>query len=155
MPYLIVIALVLTLAPAQLQAEEPVRRQFLVSVKGDIQDGDSLQLSVVFGDLFKGGAKIYSEPSHSLLLLAIDHSTEGTPRALAMLDEARENVDTAVVQTQVAGSAPRVNGLRRPAGDDGISIYALTEHDEHLVAAGKIGSGSFSFTSCPFFTNTL
>lgn len=105
----------------------------------------SLTVSAVIGEAVQHGIRVYSEPSHTLLLFAVSEEFADSPRGKAALSAARSTEAHGIVTTAVPGGAPRVEVGARPEGDDRIAVWVIQEAAEILVADGKVGAGSFSF----------
>lgn len=116
-----------------------------VSVEGVPNGKGGLQLSVeMLG--FDLGAKVYSEPSHTLMLAVLSHEFEKSERAKATLVELAGSRGVAVT-TDPRETAPRVHVPARPASDERVSVWAIAEGTEVLIADTKVSADRFVFSS--------
>jgi len=114
-----------------------------LEITGD-PTANGLMLSMNLGRLFRQGAKVYSEPSHTLIFAGmspqLNASKEGEDlRSKAIIGGG------GVVVTDFPNAAVRIEVPARPPDDYGIVVYAVTGSGDFLVAAGKVGGGRFGW----------
>lgn len=143
---LLALALCLVVVPCMAQ-ETPVLG---VSVQGDIISGNYLRLSVQAGPFVSHSLRVYSEPSHTLLLVAQDASYASTAEGQQWLaNQKAATTPSAMITTTLPGAQPTVNIPLRPDGDNRISVWADgvwfgTRRDLQLADA-MVGSSGFAF----------
>ncbi|MFN3412492.1 MAG: hypothetical protein ACK42L_00325 [Thermoanaerobaculum sp.] len=114
-----------------------------VRVAGTPKADGSLELTLYAQAPATRYLKVLSEPSGTPLLLLLDH------RAGALGPEERHawaKTGGAVVETSLEETAPRVGGLKRPAGDTRIVVIAGRGEGELVLADAQVGAGAFSFS---------
>jgi hypothetical protein len=118
-------------------------------IQGEVTSG-GLTFSMELGRVFTRGIKVYSEPSHTLIVAGMASDYASTPSGLAIKAAAQ-----ATFTTQFPNAAPRIQTRARPTGDYGVVVYAITASGDFLVAAGKVGSRSFGWNTTWHRTNGL
>jgi hypothetical protein len=113
---------------------------------------DALQLSVISGSVVTRGLRIYSEPSHTLLLVEVDAEFVKTAAGKAWLEEIQSSKAQAVVTDSLPGARPRVSMRARPKTDNAVSVYVYGSWpdgvvDERLISYGTVGNADFHFTT--------
>jgi len=144
--------LVTSLAAAQEVPELPAGQA--VGVMGQLGPSNSITYTVRTGNYPIKAVRVYSEPSHTPLLVLIDPAfkatTEGSQWLAPLIGVTR--LETPALQA--AGRIQTANA--RQKDDNRIAVWIRgtfwTGEDDRLVADGKVGNGSFSFTSSAEFT---
>ena len=119
-----------------------------IQLKGEVA-GNNLVLYVTPGTVATKGIRIYSEPSHTLLLKVVDMHYSATT---AGRDWLAANPSQATVTSELPAGQAKVQVPARPSNDNRVAVWINgnypdgTEADR-LVSDGKIGTGSFAFTS--------
>jgi hypothetical protein len=157
MPILLAISLLLTFLMPALAAdasadEEMPNQELIVRLAGDVSaDGTLLTLSMEPGAVATHAIRVYSEPSHTLLVVAVD---QGFVDGLEAWQESWVEVDRplASITTDLPDGRARVHVTGRPTADDRIAVYVYgTWPDgsigETLVSDAKVGAGSFAFST--------
>ena len=139
-----------------------------IAVSGHVQKNGNLMLSVVPGPIVTNALRLYSEPSHTLLLAIVDHeyqrTTEGrrwweetlAPQLKRRADpltpsELLSETPVALVTGPLPEANPTVQIKARPPTDDSIAIWVngsfRPEIDQDLLlGVGKVGSRDFDFS---------
>jgi hypothetical protein len=104
-----------------------------------------LDLLIVFGPLFRAGARVYAEPSHTLLFLGMSPGFAESPEAEELREVARKSDALVRVMNFGGGEKLLVPGPRD--GDDRIAVVAMTGEGDFLVADAKVTLGRFHFTT--------
>lgn len=102
-----------------------------------------LDLTVYFGPLFRQGARLYSEPSHTLLLLVMTPRFASSHEAADLKEEAARK--KAVVRLGSVIGGDRFEVRYPPEGDNRIAVWAMTDTEEFLVADARVTVGRFDF----------
>ncbi len=144
---LIVAALVL----GQALAMPALAEEFLVRVRGEVV-GARLSLSAEFGPAVRLGAKIYSEPSHTLLFVAADPGFAATAEGDAWLQGSRDEKALAIVTSPLPAARPTVEIKARPSADDHVAVSILRREpdgglQDWVVSQAYTGAGSFAFST--------
>ncbi|MEM9293072.1 MAG: hypothetical protein AAGD01_15430 [Acidobacteriota bacterium] len=116
----------------------------LIVIGSSSANGD-LQLRLEFGEAFQHGAKIYSEPSHTLLALVLGIDYAKTSEGQTLRGDTEVTQRTAVVTTTMPGGAPSLGGLWPQASDDRIAVWTLTGENAELIADAKTDLRQFEF----------
>ncbi|GBC79447.1 MAG: hypothetical protein ACOY7U_01975 [Acidobacteriota bacterium] len=114
-----------------------------VSVAGAPKGNGTLELTLYAKAPNTSYLKIFSEPSHTPLLLVLNKGQ----RSLGQ--EQRQTwtqAGGAVIETALEEAAPRMGNLRRPGTDTRIVVLAGTPSGERVLADAQIGTGPFSFS---------
>jgi len=110
-----------------------------VSIVGRRTSARTFILTMQLGRLFTRGVKIYSEPSHTLLLVGMTREASETAAGRALKR----------VSVSFTGAFPDSVHLAElpaaPPGDDALLIYCIREAGDYLVAAGHSRDGDFDF----------
>ena len=122
-----------------------------VRAVGAVLENGGYELAVEPGKLATRALRVYSEPSHTLLLVLSDTEFAGTSeggRWRAALDEK----PMATILTELPSGEVRVQLPRRPTTDDEIAIwiYGIGSDGfeaDRLISYGKVGFGGFEFSS--------
>lgn len=124
----------------------------IVSVRGTA-DAATLVLQLQAGPVATRGVRVYSEPSHTLLLMAIDAAFYAEEAGKAWVAENR-NVENAaaLIAPQLPGSIASVIVPARPITDTRVAVWVFGtwpsgKTADQLKADGLVGAGSFSFAS--------
>lgn len=112
-----------------------------LSIQGEVTKG-GLTLSMVLGRVFTRGVKVYSEPSHTLIVAGMSPDYATTPVGRSLKTTAQ-----ATFTAEFPNVAPRIQTTNRPANDYGVIVYAITNSGDLKIAAGKVGSGNFGWTT--------
>lgn len=113
--------------------------------EGRLLPNGQIQLTLELGPLFKHGAKVYSEPSHRLMLAACTPEFRASPEGARLLEEL-ERDRAALVVADVTKTTPSVLVDARPPHDASIAYYAVTDAGEYLVGELAVGRVSFAFS---------
>lgn len=125
----------------------------IAAVRGEITAEGGLALYVETGPPITNGLRLYSEPSHTLLLVLLDSGYASGPLGkewLGGLDKERAASEPAVLMTSLPGARPRVDLRGRPSTDRRIAVWANGvwpdgSTQDLLVADAEVGVGGFSF----------
>ena len=137
-------------SPLALTAAVPADNILIQDIEGRVR-GASLQIFLDAGPVVTKAMRIYSEPSHTLLVYFIDSAFKQTGPGKEWIASVIGSSGAACVTTTLPGSGS-VQVPARPLEDDRIAVWAngtwptLGEKDQ-LVADGKIGNRDFHFTT--------
>jgi hypothetical protein len=126
--------------------------RLVVSVTGDVSaDNKILTLSLEPGEIATHAIRVYSEPSHTLLVAVVD-SELGKESDSWQSSWFEVDRPLALVTTDLPGGMPRVHVAGRPETDDRIAVYVYgTWPDgtvgETLISDAKVGQRSFAFST--------
>lgn len=112
-----------------------------LSIQGEVAGG-RLTLTMALGRVFTRGVKIYSEPSHTLIVAGMTSDYASTPLGISLRAAAQTTFTS-----EFPNAAPRIQMRARPQGDYGVVVYAITASGDFLIAAGKVGSGNFGWST--------
>lgn len=156
-------ALLLTLGvllsmPLLAQENEPVEAPGIpgidvtkmIRVTGKTANGQ-LRLSLDVGMPATRAVRIFSEPSHTFLVVAMDgafrSSSEGEAWRSAYM---RTKASSSALSTPLVGANPHFGIPARPDGDDRIDVWANADYPdgvkgERLIGSAYVGPKDFSF----------
>ena len=149
---LLVLALLVFVSTGASSAE-PEDLNLAVRVQGTIGKGGSLRLAVETGSVATRSLMVFSEPSHTLLLLIVDEVFATTDVGRDWLAGLRTSTKPVVtVTTTLPNGEPLVEIKGRPASDDRIVVWALGRDGtgkptEMLVADAQVGNRGFGFST--------
>ncbi len=122
------------------------------SIVGDVsEDGKLLTISLTPGEVATYAIRVFSEPSHVLLMAVID--SDFATKADAWRNSWIElEKPMALVTTDLPDGLARVHVPARPANDNRIAVYVYGSWPdgsvgEILVSDARVGQGSFAFST--------
>jgi hypothetical protein len=124
----------------------------VISVKGEVV-GKHLRISVEPGAIATKGISIYSEPSHTFLLMVVDKSFSKQDSGKAWIKQnTKLKGPAALVTTDLPSGKPSVQVPARPETDDRIAVWVNGNwpgdlEEERLIADGAVGPGAFAFST--------
>jgi hypothetical protein len=132
---------VLASLPLLTVPQASARAAEVYQLTGEKGPGGELTLGLIVGEDGTLAARVYAEPSHTLLLLVIDRdyslSTEGATWLTLHQPSAR-----ATAKTDLPDGAVRVTIPQPPASDDRIAVWLLGSWDgateDRLVADARV-----------------
>lgn len=133
------------------KVEEPEKR-LVYSIAGDVSaDGNLLTLSIKPGEVATHAIRVFSEPSHTLLVAVIDRDF-GLKADAWRSSWIKVDRPLALVTTDLFDGQPRVHVTGRPKSDDRIAVYVYGSWPdgsvgETLVSDARVGQESFSFST--------
>jgi hypothetical protein len=99
----------------------------------------TLILTMEMGRLFTRGVKVYSEPSHTLVLAGMTREQASTAAGLELKRRS----------LSFTGTFPdTIHRFELPVivpSDDVLLVYCIRETGDYLVAAGRVTAGEFAF----------
>jgi hypothetical protein len=119
----------------------------LFSISGKRVGNGATLISVGIGAVLPPGVKVYSEPSHTLLLGVVtsDFLTTAAGRKLQSEIEAA-SAGVLIRQSNSESGEARVSAPARPEEDDSISILEIAGEQEKLLVEAKLGGADFEFS---------
>lgn len=125
---------------------------FVQEIVGHVQ-GSSLQIAITTGPIVTKAMRVYSEPSHTLLVYLLDSEFSRTGEAKSWITSCigpKPNAPS--LTTDLPNASPAIQVGARPSEDDRIAIWinGLWPHvgeRDVLIADGKVGNGDFHFTT--------
>jgi hypothetical protein len=128
-------------------AEEARLQPLLARLEGKITDAGFLEIRGDFGTAVTHGVRIYSEPSHTLLILGIDSRYAASSAGRAWLQS--QGRAEAAFDSLLSEARPLMTIRRPPAGDDRLAVWVHTGgENETLVSDVKLSTwDAFSFES--------
>lgn len=136
-----------------LLAAEVAEQNLAVRLQGTLGKGGSLRLAVETGSVASRSLMVFSEPSHTLLLLVVDTEFARTEAGRDWLDVLKSKSQPIVtVTTTLPNAEPLVETKGRPLSDDRIAVWVLGQdgagkHTEMLVADAQVGNREFGFST--------
>ena len=139
--------LLLTAATFVAYAQEvlPLREWMAYSVDGFSKEGHLTLTIQVAQKAPIQAMRVYSEPSHTLLLNVVDSVFEKTPQGIEFLKE--EAAGT--MSTTIAGAAGRMQvNDKRPSADSRVSVWALFSDGRYLnTSHAQVDRNAFGISS--------
>jgi hypothetical protein len=125
--------------------------ELLVRLRGEAV-GERLRLAMEFGPKVTLAAKVYSEPSHTLLLAVVDTAFAESPEGRAWLSAVREEKPLAVITSSLPAARPTVEVKGRPGSDDQVVVLLVKREatgglKERVVSQAHVTSSSFAFAT--------
>lgn len=123
------------------------RATLLVRLQGHMQSETALRVTAEFGSPVGHWARIYSEPSHTLLLAIVDKAWADSGIGSPWLEQTRAANPSALVQTGMPFSLATVRVPPRPVSDDRLAVWVEGPEggDGILISNANIGTGKQSF----------
>jgi len=146
-----IICLLLGLNAVSALAAEGDEKELGIHISGAPSGAKALTVTLEVGSFASQAVRVYSEPSHTLLLLAIDNGFESSREGVAWQNAVQE-VAAAKLSVHLPGSQPRVTIPARPPKDDRIAVWvygswSVEEAEDRLLADALVGEGAFDFTT--------
>lgn len=110
-----------------------------VSVTGHHTSSNTLLLTLALGPLFTKGVKVYSEPSHTLLIVGMTGELGETAAGHELKRQSLSFTGTFPDTVRQFELPPA------PSYDSAILVYLIGEKGDYLVGAGSVHSGEFVF----------
>lgn len=132
--------------PTQSTVTNP-KHVFGIAIEGSVQRG-YLTLNAQLGKVIKHAVRVYSEPSHTLLVGIADtgFAASEAGKSWKSYFKVSNLITGPLVDTQ-----PSVTVQARPPSDDRIAIWAagfdVAPDEEFLIADGTVGNGAFKFAT--------
>jgi hypothetical protein len=152
--FCVLVLLTLSLQVAAQEEEDfVVRDDLAAAVSGQLKATGLMTLTVVPGPFAQKAIRIYSEPSHTLLVLILDNEFAKSVAAEPWLADALAGQEPlARVTTDLPSGQPRLHMQTRPSADQRIAVWINgvwpdQQEEDLLVADNQVGTGDFAFST--------
>jgi hypothetical protein len=125
----------------------PARNVEVFQLRG-IPSGGRLQLTLTPGPPATKAVRVYSEPSHTLLLLVVDPDFRKSREGKAWLEKNAKAAPKATVTTELPSGRPSVEVPPLPAGDEKVAVWVFGSwpdgrEEDRKFESGKLDPAGF------------